>query len=95
MSQLQASGTTPSRSSLMMQQQLKYYNADVDSWVTVDAQYTYTLPEISFLSSSTVTLGAKNLLDEEAPWVPNNTSYDPVTHDFRGRVWYVRVGASM
>jgi outer membrane receptor protein involved in Fe transport len=73
----------------------KYYNSNVDSFVTVDAQYTYTLPEVSFLSSSTVTLGAKNLFDEEAPWVPNNTSYDPVTHDFRGRVWYVRVGASM
>ncbi len=73
----------------------EYYNANVDSWVTVDAQYTYTLPEVSFLSSSSVTVGAKNLLDEEAPWVPNNTSYDPVTHDFRGRVWYFRVGASM
>ena len=73
----------------------KYYNPKIDSWVAVDAQYTYTLPEVSFLSSSSVTIGAKNLFDEEAPWVPNNTSYDPVTHDFRGRVWYLRVGASM
>jgi len=73
----------------------KYYNPNIDSWVAVDAQYTYTLPEVSFLSSSSVTIGAKNLFDEEAPWVPNNTSYDPVTHDFRGRVWYFRVGASM
>ena len=74
---------------------VKYYNPNVDSWVTVDAQYTYTMPEVSFLSSSSVTVGAKNLFDEDAPWVPNNTSYDPVTHDFRGRVWYFRVGASM
>ena len=73
----------------------KYYQSDIDSFVTVDAQYTYTLPEVSFLSASSVTIGAKNLLDEEAPWVPNNTSYDPVTHDFRGRVWYVRASASM
>ena len=73
----------------------KYYNPNVDSWTTVDANYTYTLPEMGAVSSSSVTIGAKNLFDEDAPWVPNNTSYDPVTHDFRGRVWYVRLSASM
>jgi hypothetical protein len=73
----------------------KYYNPNVDSYTTVDANYTYTLPEMGAVSSSSVTIGAKNLFDEDAPWVPNNTSYDPVTHDFRGRVWYVRLSASM
>jgi hypothetical protein len=73
----------------------KYYNPNIDSYTTVDANYTYTLPEMGAVSSSSVTIGAKNLFDEDAPWVPNNTSYDPVTHDFRGRVWYVRLSASM
>ena len=36
----------------------KYYNPNIDSWVAVDAQYTYTLPEVSFLSSSSVTIGS-------------------------------------
>lgn len=73
----------------------RYYDANVDSWTTVDANYTYELPEMGPVSSSSVTIGAKNLFDEDAPWVPNNTTYDPVTHDFRGRVWYVRLSASM
>jgi len=73
----------------------RYYDPNVDSWTTVDANYTYMLPEMGPVSSSSVTIGAKNLFDEDAPWVPNNTTYDPVTHDFRGRVWYVRLSASM
>ncbi len=72
-----------------------YYDADVSSWTTVDANYTYELPEMGAVSSSSITVGAKNLFDRDAPWVPNNTTYDPVTHDFRGRVWYVRMSASM
>ena len=73
----------------------RYYDADVPSWTTVDANYTYSLPEMGPVSSSSITIGAKNLLDRDAPWVPNNTTYDPVTHDFRGRVWHVRFSASM
>jgi iron complex outermembrane receptor protein len=73
----------------------KYYDPDVESWTTVDANYTYTLPEMGPVSSSSITIGAKNLFDRDAPWVPNNTTYDPVTHDFRGRVWYMRMAASM
>lgn len=68
---------------------------NVSSWTTVDANYTYELPEMGPVSSSSITIGAKNLFDRDAPWVPNNTTYDPVTHDFRGRVWYVRMSASM
>ncbi|MEL0048700.1 MAG: TonB-dependent receptor, partial [Gammaproteobacteria bacterium] len=73
----------------------KYYDPNVESWTTVDANYTYTLPEMGPVSSSSITIGAKNLFDRDAPWVPNNTTYDPVTHDFRGRVWYMRMAASM
>lgn len=73
----------------------KYYNANVDSWTTVDANYTYSFGEMGVITSSSITVGAKNLLDEEPPWVPNNTSYDPYTHDFRGRVWYLKMSASM
>jgi outer membrane receptor protein involved in Fe transport len=73
----------------------RYYDPNVPSWTTVDANYTYSLPEMGPVSSSSITIGAKNLLDRDAPWVPNNTTYDPVTHDFRGRVWHVRFSASM
>jgi iron complex outermembrane receptor protein len=73
----------------------RYYDADIPSWTTVDANYTYSLPEMGPVSSSSITIGAKNLFDRDAPWVPNNTTYDPVTHDFRGRVWYMRMSASM
>jgi iron complex outermembrane receptor protein len=73
----------------------RYYDPDVESWTTVDASYTYALPEMGPVSSSSITIGAKNLFDRDAPWVPNNTTYDPVTHDFRGRVWYMRMAASM
>lgn len=73
----------------------RYYDPNVPSWTTVDANYTYELPEMGPVSSSSITIGAKNLFDRDAPWVPNNTTYDPVTHDFRGRVWHVRFSASM
>jgi outer membrane receptor protein involved in Fe transport len=51
--------------------------------------------EMSYVNSSAITIGAKNLTNEEPPWVPYITSYDPVNHDPRGRMWYVRVSASL
>ena len=72
-----------------------FYDDQIDSWTTADIQYTYSLNEYSFLSSSAISVGAKNLTNEEPPWVPYITGYDPVNHDPRGRIWYLRVSASM
>ena len=67
----------------------------IDSWTTVDLQYTYTLPELGPLTTSSITFGVKNLFDEEPPWVPDNTGWDTITHDFRGRVFSLRFNASL
>jgi len=63
--------------------------------LTFDVNYTYALPEIGALTSSEITIGARNLLDEEAPWSARNASYDPVTNDMRGRGWYTKISASL
>ena len=73
----------------------KFSDPNIDSMLTVDLNYTYTLPEMGALTSSEITIGARNLLDEEPPWIARNTSYDPVTHDMRGRVWYTKISASL
>ena len=72
-----------------------FYDANIDSWTTADIQYTYTLGEIGYLNSSAITIGAKNLTNEEPPWVPYITAFDPVNHDPRGRIWYLRFSASL
>lgn len=73
----------------------KFLTEKIDSWTTVDLQYTYTLPEMGFVTSSSVTLGIKNVFDEGPPWVPDNTGWDTITHDFRGRVYSVRFNVSL
>ena len=60
------------------------------SWTTADLQYSYTLPAWKFASDSAITLGIRNLTDEDPPWINDQTGFDPVTHDPRGRVWYLR-----
>lgn len=72
-----------------------FYNADIDSWTTADIQYTYSFAELPFFDASSISIGAKNLTNEEPPWVPYITSYDPVNHDPRGRIWYARISASL
>ncbi|MEH6515252.1 MAG: TonB-dependent receptor [Halioglobus sp.] len=66
-------------------------SANIDSWTTVDLQYTYNL---EFADSAAVfSIGAKNVFDEEPPRVYDsvNFSYDSKHHDPRGRVYYARV----
>jgi iron complex outermembrane receptor protein len=66
-------------------------SAKIDSWTTVDLQYTYNL---AFSDSEAVfSFGAKNVFDEEPPRVYDgvNFSYDPKHHDPRGRMFYARV----
>jgi len=63
----------------------------IDSWTTLDLQYSYNLE----LDDSTAlfTLGAKNVFDQEPSVVYDaaNLSYDPKHHDPRGRMFYARV----
>lgn len=72
-----------------------FYTDSIDSWTTADIQYTYSLGELGWMNTGAVTVGAKNVTNEEPPWVPYITAYDPVNHDPRGRVWYLRLSASL
>ena len=67
----------------------------IESFTTLDVQYTYTFGEIGILNSSSFTLGIQNLLNEEAPNIAVVTAFDPRLHDGRGRVFFTRVSASM
>lgn len=66
---------------------------NIDSYITVDAQYSNQLP-LSFGDDSTATLtfGIKNLFDEEPPRVYDaaNLSYDPKQASPLGRIWYAK-----
>jgi outer membrane receptor protein involved in Fe transport len=53
------------------------------------------LGPISFINDSNVTLGIQNLADEKAPVVSYVTAYDPTLHDGRGRLFFIKIGASM
>ena len=68
----------------------------VPSFTTWDAQYTYNFGEAGFLSDSTITIGVMNITDEEAPVIGGIvTAYDGTLHDGRGRMLYLKMGASM
>jgi iron complex outermembrane receptor protein len=71
------------------------FTKDIESMTTVDLQYTYSFGELAMLSDSSVSLGVQNLTDEEPPWVPVVNSFSPILHDPRGRVWFMRISASM
>lgn len=63
------------------------YWETIDSMTTVNAQYRVELSE--FLGSE-LSLGVKNLLNQDPPWVNVDGAYDYYTHDPTGRVYYVR-----
>ena len=60
----------------------------IDSMSVVNAQYRVDLPE---LFGAEMTLGIKNLLNEDPPWVNVDGAYDYYTHDPVGRVYYMRL----
>jgi len=67
------------------------FSDSIGSWTTIDLQYSY-----NFMMGGTegvITLGGKNITDEEAPRVYDaaNVSYDPKQHDPYGQMWYGRV----
>ena len=67
------------------------YAETIDSMTTVDLQYRLELPAfISRQQGSQLTLGVKNLLNEEPPLVNVDGAYDYYTHDPRGRIFYAR-----
>ena len=67
------------------------FDSNIDSWRTLDASYNYNFNIGD--TRAVLTLGGKNLTDEEAPRVYDaaNFSYDPKQHDPRGRIYYARV----
>ena len=60
------------------------YAETIDSMTTIDLQYRFKL------SGSVITLGVKNLFDEEPPLVNVDGAYDYYTHDPRGRIFHAR-----
>ncbi|MFK8042640.1 TonB-dependent receptor [Congregibacter sp.] len=67
------------------------FSQDIDSWLTVDLQYVYNFNLGN--TDAALTLGSKNVFDEEAPraWDGVNFSFDPKHHDPRGQLFYARV----
>jgi len=60
---------------------------EVDSQVTVDAQYNLSLRAEN---APTLTFGAINLFDEDPPRVQTSGGYDSKVHDPRGRMYYAK-----
>ncbi len=60
---------------------------EVDSQVTVDAQYVLKL---AAERAPTLTFGAINLTDEDPPRVRTSGGYDSKVHDPRGRMYYAK-----
>lgn len=67
----------------------------IESFTTVDVQYTYSFGESLGLSDSSVSVGVMNVFDEEAPIIANITAYDGTLHDGRGMMYFVRFGGSL
>ena len=67
------------------------YSSSIDSWLTLDLQYAYSFEMGG--TEAILTLGAKNLTDEDAPKLFDaaNFSYDPKHHDPRGQILYGRI----
>lgn len=64
---------------------------EIDSHVTVDAQYNVNLGAIFGTDNAYVlTLGGTNLTDEDPPQVFTNSGFDSRVHDPRGRQLYAR-----
>lgn len=65
---------------------------EIDSMLTVDAQYNIDLGSVFDTDQSYVlTIGGVNLFDEEPPQVFTNSGFDSKVHDPRGRQIYARL----
>lgn len=68
--------------------------ARVNSFTTVDAQYTLGLPFFGDGSSS-LTVGGKNIFNRLPPRLNVDGGFDPFVADPRGALWYVRYNVSL
>lgn len=67
---------------------------EIDSFVTVDMQYTYNLEPIGFLQGASFSVGATNVFDNLPPFINSDGGFETRTHDPRGRQFYVRLRAN-
>ena len=68
----------------------------IDDHTTADVQFNYELPAFAFQQEgSVVTLGVKNVTDEDPPFVNTDGAFDPFVHDPRGRLFYFRYRLAM
>jgi iron complex outermembrane recepter protein len=66
-------------------------NDKVDSWTTLDLQYSYDLPAWGLQSEgSRITIGGVNVTNKTPPKLNFDGGFDPFVHDARGAMWYAR-----
>jgi iron complex outermembrane recepter protein len=66
-------------------------NDKVDSWTTLDLQYSYELPAWGIQAEgSRITIGGVNVTNETPPKLNFDGGFDPFVHDARGAMWYAR-----
>jgi len=63
-------------------------DVEIDSFDTIDAQINF-----NFLENFSASIGVTNLTDERPPQVFTNGGFESRTHDPRGRLVYVQLGA--
>ena len=72
------------------------YKEELDSTWWTDIYYNYSLPKLGFLpEGAVVSLGIRNVLDQEVEPVNNAAGFDGILHDARGRMFMVRYRASL
>ena len=72
-----------------------FFDTKIESFTTMDMQYTYSFGEQYILNDSSVSFGVQNVFDEEAPVVANVTASDGGLHETLGRIYFLRVSGSM
>jgi iron complex outermembrane recepter protein len=66
-------------------------NDKVDSWTTLDLQYSYELPAWGIQAEgSRISIGGVNVTNETPPKLNFDGGFDPFVHDARGAMWYAR-----
>ena len=72
-----------------------FFDTKIESFTTVDLQYSYSFGEALLMADSTVTVGVQNVGDEDPPVIANVTAYDGTLHDGRGRIWFLRFSGNL
>lgn len=69
-------------------------DANIDSQTTFDLQYNVTVEGLVGSAPTKFSLGVINVADKDPPVAQLNLGFDPITHDPRGRVFYLSVNQS-